>query len=130
MDLQLLVREALLAKGCREELTRSFDAHSTIQLEFTDATPVLISNVDDQIILWSQLCEHNPYTLSQRAGQIMELLLEPSPFSVTNYLYICEDDRSTVLRCLVREDVLNPSDFGDVMEDFYQRLKQYLQVIR
>ncbi|MDR6352519.1 hypothetical protein [Pantoea sp. SORGH_AS_0659] len=130
MDLQVLVREALLAKGCPDELTHSFDAHSTIQLEFNDTTPVLISKVDDQIILWSQLCEHNPYTLSQRAGQIIELLLEPSAFSATNYLYLCEDDRSTVLRCLIKEDVLNTNDFGDAMEDFYTRLKQYLQVIR
>lgn len=130
IDIASLVRESLRSGGCDASLLNNFDGHSTILLDFDDMPGILVSVVDKQVVLWSQLCDHNVHVLSQVADRILELLLEPAKYSVTGQLQIAKEDNTTVLKCVLEESCLNEAMFGDALETFYLSLRKYCEVLR
>ncbi|MGK2888122.1 MAG: hypothetical protein ACSLEN_00295 [Candidatus Malihini olakiniferum] len=69
IDIVTLVRDALLHIGVVDKSIMSdFDGHSTIALDFDNYPSLLISNVDEQIWIWSQLCDNTPGLLQHKAA--------------------------------------------------------------
>ncbi len=130
IDIATLVRESLRAGGCDASLLNNFDGHSTILLDFDDLPGILVSVVDKQVVLWSQLCDFNSHVLAQVADKVLELLLEPCKYSVTGQLQIAREENTTVLKCVVEEGCLNEAMFGDALENFYLSLRRYYEVLR
>lgn len=129
IDIATLVREALRTGGCDDSLLNNFDSHSTILLEFEGMPGILISVVDKQVVLWSQLCEYDGHVLTQVADKLLMLLIEPVKYSVTGQLQIGIEDNMTVLKCVLDEDCLNETLFGDALETFYLNLRKYCEVL-
>ncbi|MBP2168828.1 hypothetical protein J2125_002020 [Erwinia toletana] len=130
IDIATLVRESLRAGGCDASLLNNFDGHSTILLDFDGLSGILISVVDKQVVLWSQLCDYNRHVLSQVADRVLELLMEPVKYSVTGQLQIAREENVTVLKCVLEQDCLNEAMFGDALETFYLSLQKYCEVLR
>ncbi|VTR36739.1 Invasion protein invB [Serratia fonticola] len=76
VDIDVLVREALLEKGCDESMLSNFDGHTTIALEFTQRPSLLISTLDDNVWIWSRIAEDNNAVLTQRASELLFALME------------------------------------------------------
>ncbi|MGL9735332.1 MAG: hypothetical protein ACR5LF_05650 [Symbiopectobacterium sp.] len=74
VDIVKLVRDALLHSGMYESILNDFDGHSTIALYFENYHSLLISNVDGQIWIWSQLSENTPGLLQHKSAKIQEKL--------------------------------------------------------
>lgn len=130
IDIAKLVRESLRAGGCDESLLNNFDSHSTIALEFDGSPGILVSVVDNLVVIWSQICDFSFHVIMQVADKLLELLLEPAGYSITGQLQIANEENATVLKCVVDERYLNESMFGEVLENFYLSLLKFCVVLR
>ena len=129
-DISELVRDTLLSQGCAPGMLESFDGHSTIALEFNGIPDILVSLVDEQVVIWCRLLEHNPGLLEQCADRLLPMLMTPVFYSITGQLQLAEDSDYTVLKSVLHPSCLNPDDFGRTLEEFYQSIEDFLKVFQ
>lgn len=125
-----LIRDTLREQGCDETLINDFDGHSTISLDFSTIPSILISEVDDSIFMWTRLAEHRPNILQQCSASILEMLMEPTAYSITGNFHLCEDDGFTVLKMVVKPSLMNTTDLSDTLEEFYRKTESFMEVLR
>lgn len=131
IDIVTLVRDALLHSGVDESILSDFDGHSTIALDFENYPSLLISNVDGQIWIWSQLSENTPGLLQHKSAQIQEKIMEGCHFARTGQLQIAINNDTIELKGLVHPDYLTDGTrFADAMDEFFQLQEAFLGVIR
>ncbi len=131
IDIVTLVRDALLHSGVDESILTDFDGHSTIALDFENYPSLLISNVDGQIWIWSQLCDNTPGLLQHNAAQIQEKIMEGCQFAMTGQLQLTINSDTIELKGLVHPDYLTSGlRFADAMDEFFQQQETLLGVIR
>lgn len=131
IDIVKLVRDALLHSGVDEAILSDFDGHSTIALDFENYPSLLISNVDGQIWIWSQLSENTPGLLQHKSAQIQEKIMEGCHFAMTGQLQIAINNDTIELKGLVHPDYLTDgARFADAMDEFFQLQDAFLGVIR
>ena len=128
-DISELVHDTLLAQGCAPGMLEDFDGHSTIALEFNGIPDILVSMVDEQVVIWCRLLEHNAGLLEQCADRLLPMLMEPVFYSVTGQLQLAEDSDYTVLKSVLHASCLNPDDFSRVLEEFYQSVEEFMKVL-
>ncbi|MGL9751684.1 MAG: SPI-1 type III secretion system chaperone SpaK [Symbiopectobacterium sp.] len=117
--------------GVYESIHSDFNGHSTITLDFENYPSLLISNVDGQIWIWSQLSENTPGLLQHKSAQIQEKIMEGCHFAMTGQLQIAINNDTIELKGLVHPDYLTDSaSFADAMDEFFQLQEAFLEVIR
>lgn len=129
-EISELVRETLRKEGCSDQLISAFDGHSTISLDFTTIPSILISQVEEATILWCRLDEHRLHVLEQCSARLLTLLMEPTAYSITGQFQLDEDQGYTILKLVPKPSVMNPTDFSDVLEEFYQTVEKFIEVMR
>lgn len=129
-EISELVRDTLRNEGCSEQLISDFDGHSTISLDFSTIPSILISQVEDATYLWCRLDEHRMHVLEQCSARLLTLLMEPTAYSITGQFQLGEDQGYTVLKLVAKPSVMNPSDFSDVLEEFYLTVEKFLEILR
>ncbi|MBG6245649.1 type III secretion system chaperone SpaK [Candidatus Symbiopectobacterium sp. 'North America'] len=131
VDIVKLVRDALLYSGVDKFILSDFDGHSTIALDFENYPSLLISNVDEQIWIWSQLSENTPGLLQHKSAQIQEKIMEGCHFAMTGQLQIAINNDTIELKGLVHPYYLTDGAcFADAMDEFFQLQEAFLGVIR
>lgn len=131
MDIAALIRNALKDSGIDESLLGDFDSHSTIALEFDNFPSLLISTVDEQVWIWSQLCENVPGVLGNKMGAVLEKLMEGCQFSMTGQLQLAVNDDMIELKGMVHPRYLESSTaFAEVLDEFFSHQETYLEIIR
>lgn len=131
LDIVSLIRGALLESGVEESMLGEFDGYSTIALDFDNYPSLLISVVDDQVWIWSNLCENTPGVLQQRLGSVMEKIMEGCSFSITGQLQLATNDGQIELKGMVHPDYLASSTrFAEALDEFFHLQEQYLGAMR
>lgn len=131
IDIAALLRGALRESGCDESLLNNFDGHSTIELECADMPSILISKNNSDIWLWSKIYEENSLVVQQKAADLLSLLMEECAFSTTEQLQLTMFEGHLVLKGIVKPDYLHDSKyFATALETFFERLNQFLDVLR
>ncbi|CAI1687162.1 Invasion protein invB [Serratia fonticola] len=131
VDIDVLVREALLEKGCDESMLSNFDGHTTIALEFTQRPSLLISTLDDNVWIWSRIAEDNNAVLTQRASELLFALMEGCEFTPSGQLQLSVDEGYILLRGLVSPAFLESSQqFSAAMEEFFSLQENFLGIFQ
>lgn len=131
IDIVSLVREALVESGCDESLLDDFDAHSTISLDFEKSPSLLISMVDDNVWIWSKICEAHETILRHSASTILEKIMGGCRFSMTGQLQLTQNDGYLELRGMVHPDYLESSQrFADALDEFFSHQEDFLGLMR
>ncbi|WP_130833471.1 type III secretion system chaperone SpaK [[Erwinia] mediterraneensis] len=131
IDIAALLRGALRESGCDEALLNNFDGHSTIELECADMPSILISKNNSDVWLWAKIYEDNSLVVQQKSADLLPLLMEECAFSITEQLQLTLFEGHLVLKGLVKPDYLRDSkDFAIALETFFERLNQFLDVLR
>lgn len=92
-------------------LIKDFDMHSTIKFNFNDEAIVFLSEIDDQIWVWSRLDFINSYNSKNNAYELFLLLTEKRPFIVTNqYVLSRSDSDEFELKALLNEEAISSHD--------------------
>ena len=129
-EISELVRETLRNEGCSEHLINDFDGHSTISLDFSTIPSILITQLDEATFLWCRLDEHRMHVIEQCSARLINLLMEPTAYSITGQFQLGEDQGYTVLKLVIKPSAMNPIDFSDVLEEFYQTVEKFIEVLR
>ena len=131
IDIVSLVRDALVESGCDESLLDDFDAYSTISLDFEKSPSLLISMVDDNVWIWSKICEAHEIILHHSASTILEKIMGGCQFSMTGQLQLTQNDGYLELRGMVHPDYLESSQrFADALDEFFNHQEDFLGLIR
>lgn len=131
IDIVSLVRNALLESGCDESLLGDFDAHSTISLDFDNYPSMLISITDDNVWIWSKLCEANDAILRHKAPVLLEKMMSGCLFCMAGQLQMQVSEGYIELRGLVHPDYLESSKgLADAMDEFFAQQEEFLSLIR
>ncbi|WP_258089431.1 InvB/SpaK family type III secretion system chaperone [Serratia liquefaciens] len=131
VDIESLVREALLEQGCDENMLGEFDGHTTIALEFTQRPALLISRLDDDIWIWSRIAEDNNSVLTQRASELLFALMDGCAFSANGQLQLATEDGYILLRGLVGTAYLQSSQqFSAALEEFFNLQDNFLGILQ
>lgn len=131
IDIATLLRGALRESGCDESLLNNFDGHSTIELECADMPSILISKNNNDVWLWAKIYEENSLVVQQKAAELLSLLMEECAFSTTDQLQLTLFESHLVLKGIVKPEYLNDSkNFAIALETFFERLNQFLDVLR
>lgn len=131
IDIVYLVRQALLESGCDELMLGDFDGHSTISLDFEDRPSLLISSVEGNIWVWSQLGEDLGNLLQYKAGALLEKMMEGCSFSMTGQLQLSSNAGFIELRGMLHPDSLaSGSHLAEALNAFFAQQEDYLRIIR
>lgn len=131
IDIVSLVRKALLESGVDESMLGDFDGHSTISLDFENYPSLLISMIDDNIWIWSKLCEASDSILQHKASLLLEKVMGGCLFSMTGQLQLSVNDGFIELKGMVHPGYLDDSSkLAEAMDEFFVQQEEYLGVIR
>ncbi len=126
IDIAQLLRDALTEYGCERHKLGDFDGHSTIVLEFKDHPDLLVSNINDDIWLWTALAEYHPQIVRQHSAALLEKLMQGCLFSVTGQLQMQNHENMLELRGLVHPDYLQtPQRFAEALNEFFVLSAEY-----
>lgn len=129
IDLSELVRDSLLSQGCDSGMLGDFDGHSTIAMEFDGIPDIMISEANEQVVIWCRLAEYNKHIIDSCADRLLSMVMEPIFYSITGQLQLGEDEGYTVLKSIVVPSALNSDDFSRVLEEFYVAIEEFLKVL-
>ena len=131
LDLATLLREALTLSGCTQEQIGQFDGHSTIELEFTGLPKVNLAVIDTGVWMWSPITPLTPTLRQQRAGAMLDFLLQGFSASRTEQLQLSEVDDVLELRVLLGDAaVADAAAFAAAIEAYIQRLDSLHEALR
>lgn len=126
LDIAQLVRAALDESGCDPTLIGELDNHSTISLDLNELPSIQISVTDDDVWLWSVLCDFNGAVIEQRGGRMLTALMDGCSFARGGQLQLAAQDDSLLLKVLVHPDYLtNGRAFAEVLNGFFERLEDF-----
>ena len=131
VDIADLIKSALLENHCDDSIINDIDGHSTISLDFDDYPSILISTIDDNIWIWSQLGEENRTVLQFKSREILELLMQDCYFIVSNQLQLFVNDGILILKGIVHPDYLtHGSKFMEVLDGFFLVQEKFIEILK
>jgi hypothetical protein len=131
VDIVSLVRDGLLKSGCDESQLGDFDGHSTISMDFDGYPSLLVNVVDEDVWIWSQICEDNGSFVANFSEVIMEHFIKGCSFSRTGQLQLNRNDGFIELRGIVHPSYLeNGERFSEALQEFFNHQDELLQALR
>ncbi|KNC09806.1 hypothetical protein AC791_14390 [Klebsiella sp. RIT-PI-d] len=131
IDLVEILKEALDYLGCKPSIISNIDHHSTIELTFESSPALLISFVDDNVVLWCQLVPVNPNVLVQCAPNIIEALIAEYEWAMNSQLQLVAGSESYELRTVVNPDFMESGEkFAIVLESFFEIMQGFYKVLK
>lgn len=126
IDIAYLLRETLIENGCESHKLGDFDSHSTIALEFDGHLGIYITQLEDEVWLWTRLVEENNLTFSTFAGPLLEKLMEGCGFAANGQLQLLANEGYIELRGLVHHRHLESSaQFAGALDEFFRLSEEF-----
>lgn len=131
IDLVKILKEALDYLGCQPSIISNIDHHSTIELTFEASPALLISFVDENVVLWSQLVPVNPNVLIQCAPNIIEPLIAEYEWAINSHLSLVAGNEAYELRAIINPEFLQSGErFGIALESFFEVMQGFYKVLK
>ena len=131
IELVKILKEALDYLGCDPSIISDIDHHSTIELTFDASPTLLISFVDDNVVLWCQLVPVNPDLLIQRASEIIEPLIAEYEWVANAQLQLVAGAEWYELRAILDPQFMeNGEKFGIALESFFESMNGFYKVLK
>lgn len=131
IELVKILKEALDYLGCDPAIVSDIDHHSTIELTFESSPTLLISFIDENVVMWTQLVPVNPNLLIQCAPQIIEPLVTEYEWAANAQLHLVAGDEWYELRAILNPDFMeNGEKFGMALESFFELMQGFYKVLK
>ncbi|CAM3854961.1 InvB/SpaK family type III secretion system chaperone [Serratia silvae] len=129
IDIAILLREALTESGCQSDVMGDFDSHSTIALEFDGHPGILITQLQDEVWIWSRLIEDNGLTISQCSAALLEKLMQGCEFAANGQLQLASNEGFVELKGLVHAQYLETSaKFASALDEFFALSEDFCRI--
>ena len=126
VELVKILKEALDYLGCDPSIIADIDHHSTIELAFDSSPTLLLSRVDDNVILWCQLVPVNPNLLAQCAPNIIEPLIAEYEWAANAQLNLIAGPEFYELRAIVNSEFMEDGiKFSMALESFFEVMQGF-----
>ncbi len=131
IELVKILKEALDYLGCDPSIISDIDHHSTIELAFDSSPMLLISRVDDNIVLWSQIAPVNPGVLIHSASNIIEYLVAEYAWAANAQLNLVAGPEWYELRVILNPDFMESGEkFGIALESFFEIIQGFYKALK
>lgn len=129
IDVACLLRDALTESGCDSQKLDNFDNHSTIVLEFDGHPDIFVTQLDDDIWLWTRLVEDNGLTLSQFSSPLLEKLMQGCQFAASGQLHLATNEGFIELKGLVHRRYLqSATQFAAALDEFFSLSEDFFGI--
>ncbi|MGL4191054.1 MAG: hypothetical protein ACRCRU_00440 [Vibrio sp.] len=119
-----LLKQTLIKMGVNEQLIEDFDLHSTVELELNTKFSIFISEVDDNVWIWSKLNFMSTYHFENYAFEILKIISEFKSFVIGGQYSVGHYDDIFELKALASKDALMDGDnFSILLETFFNDAK-------
>ncbi|MBE5251918.1 MAG: hypothetical protein QRY16_14505 [Enterobacterales bacterium endosymbiont of Blomia tropicalis] len=131
IELVPLLKEALDILACDSSIIGNIDHHSTIELGLEGFPNLLITQLDDDVVLWSKLVDYHQQKLLAGAEQLIEPLTRIYEWTKYGQIQLIENDHLFELRAPLHERVLQDSqEFAVALVDFFRLLQLFYQTLQ
>ncbi|EXF96143.1 type III secretion system chaperone SpaK [Pseudomonas fluorescens HK44] len=131
LDIAGLLREALLYSGCTDKQLGHFDSHSTIEMQMKDLPDINVGSVDGEVWVWAAVMELGPLHLNHCAVDLLQFLLQGSPWSRSGQLHLCQVEGHLELRLMSNEQALSDAqNFAQALDAFVAAMEELLGILR
>ncbi|WP_230350800.1 hypothetical protein [Lelliottia sp. WAP21] len=131
IELVKILKEALDNLGCDPSIITDIDHHSTIELTFDASPTLLISRVDDNVIVWCQLVPVNPNLLIQCAPNIIEYLVAEYEWAANAQLNLVAGPEYYELRAILNPEFLEDGiKFSLALESFFELIQGFYKALK
>ncbi|TWC66613.1 hypothetical protein [Herbaspirillum sp. SJZ099] len=126
-----LVRKTLVESGCNPALIRPLDPGATVEITLKDGPPLFITCLEEQVMLWSDLCEFHVSLVRLRSEALQQEVMTPFPYSASKQLALRESEGNLQLYTDLDDiDLSDTKDLGQALEAFLTRQLRLLDIIR
>lgn len=131
LSLGELVKQALLHTGCDPALIRQLDHHATVQIDLTDGPALFVGNMDERVVIWSDLCEFHDSIVQLRSAALLQELMAGFPYSANKQLVLRESEGQLQAYADVADECLADVDMmAAAINAFFERQTRLLEIIR
>lgn len=131
IDLVKILKEALDYLGCDPSIISDIDHHSTIELTFDSSPTLLISFVENNVVMWSQLVPVNTDLLLLRASEIIEPLVAEYEWAANTQLQLVAGSEYYELRAILNPDFMHSGEkFGTALESFFDLMNEFYEALK
>ncbi|MEB0140393.1 MULTISPECIES: hypothetical protein [unclassified Undibacterium] len=131
IDIATLVKDALLSGGCAADMIGDLDSHSTIALDFNWSPTIYVGRRDDDIWLWSRLCEYHENSVDLHAASLLKEMMKKLSWVRNDHLCFNEDQGYLELRGLVALSALEDGEkFREALEGFLERADTFRALLK
>lgn len=130
-DLIKILKEALVFLGCDLSIVSDIDHHSTIELTFDDSPNLLLSFIEGNVVVWSQIVPTNLDLLVMCAPQIIEKLIAEREWASNGQVQLVSGQDWFELRAVIDSEYMqNGEQFGIALESFFSVVQSFYKVMK
>ncbi|MGS0743218.1 InvB/SpaK family type III secretion system chaperone [Glaciimonas sp. GG7] len=143
VDIDVLVRDALLHIGCDAGVIGEFDGHSTIALEFHWSPTIYVSvsgrgngreiesESDGDIYLWCRLSEHCESMVDSCSLALFTEQMKKIPYIRGDHVGLDNNQGNLELKALIDPYYLQSAQlFSEVLEGFLERADTFREIVK
>lgn len=131
LDISQLVRSALHENGFDKSVISDIDNHSTIELGLNNLPSIYIEQQEEEVLLWSNLCDTNSYLFEQRSANLLRELMASVSFAKGGHLILCEHGNGIVLKCMVQSTYLESgAKFFEALTGYFERMENFHEALK
>lgn len=131
LSLGELVKLALLHTGCDPALIRELDHHATVQIDLSDGPALFVGNLEERVVIWSDLCEFHDSIVRLRSQALLQELMAGFPYSANKQLVLRESEGQLQVYADVAAACLTDVDaMAEAINAFFESQTRLLEIIR
>jgi len=126
-----IVKDALLKTGCNPGLIQDLDQHATVQIDLNDAPSIYIGTVNDDVIIWSDLCEFHDSIVRQYSEALLQEIMNGFTYGRGQQMVIRESEGLLQMYCNLDESCLSDTSMmANAINAFFESQTRIVEIIR
>ncbi|MBH3392126.1 hypothetical protein I5S62_23765 [Pseudomonas putida] len=121
------LRTTLISLGVRQETIGAFDHHSSIELNFKNINPIMITIKNDMAWMWSEIRNLNSFNINLHAESLVDLLQHALPGILTGQAVLGKANDGYEIKALLAEECVGSPDTLRLALDEFYRLMTSIQ---
>ena len=130
IDLVKTLKESLDILDCDPAIIDDIDHHSTIAMELEGLPSLLLSQLEQGVMLWCKVAEYHPQKLVSVASELIEPLTDCYEWSTNGQVQLLKSDNYFELRTMLNEkSVTSGQLLAQALVDFTHLLQYFQRVL-
>jgi hypothetical protein len=126
-----LVKDALLKTGCNPDLIQQLDRHSTVQIDLNDGPSIYIGNLDEHVVIWSDLCDFHESIVRHCSEALLNEIMSGFSYGRNQQLVLRESERKLqIYSDVIDECLMDSAVMAEAINAFFERQTCILEILR